>query len=178
MTLRGIARALKKNLVLNQKALAIILEHYRNLEGPALMTSHRKKMAMLPRDAEPLPNPVGTAPGVLAKSGKTAILSLPGVPGEMKAIFTDSVLPILKTSKALPPLEVYIQLTGIIESALAPVLARAQRKYPELYFKSHPRGRETGLRSFIQLHIYTTCTASREELRESLAYIVESLARN
>ena len=47
-----------------------------------------------------------------------------------------------------------IKIAGIIESALAPALDRARRKYPGLYFKSHPRGRESGIRPLILLHIY------------------------
>ena len=95
MTLKGVALALGKPLVLNRKALDTIKKHYRGMEGSLLLTTYRRKMATLPEGAEPLPNPVGTAPGVLAKLDGTTIISLPGVPAEMKAIFKQSVVQLL-----------------------------------------------------------------------------------
>ena len=53
------------------------------------------KQARVPRGAIVVPNPVGTAPGFIhVKDGKTAI-ALPGVPGEMKAMAEQTVLPYL-----------------------------------------------------------------------------------
>jgi len=53
------------------------------------------KQARAPRGSMVVPNPVGTAPGfILARDGKTAI-ALPGVPGEMKAMAEQTVLPYL-----------------------------------------------------------------------------------
>ena len=175
MTLKGVALALGKPLVLNRKALDTIKKHYRGMEGSLVLTAYRRKMATLPEGAEPLPNPVGTAPGVLAKSGGTTIISLPGVPAEMKAIFKQSVVPLLQRQRAGPPREAYVRLAGIIESALAPVLDRAQRKFPGLYFKSHPKGRETGVRFLIQLHVYSTDTRSEGRIGEAVSFIIKNL---
>jgi len=53
------------------------------------------KQARLPRGAEAVPNPVGTAPGfILSRRGKT-VIALPGVPAEMKAMAEQTVLPYL-----------------------------------------------------------------------------------
>ncbi|HEY5620546.1 MAG TPA: molybdopterin-binding protein [Candidatus Bathyarchaeia archaeon] len=175
MTLKGVALALGKPLVLNRKALDTIKKHYRGMEGSLVLTAYRRKMATLPVGAEPLPNPVGTAPGVLAKLDGTTIISLPGVPAEMKAIFKQSVVPLLQRQRAGPPREAYVRLAGIIESALAPVLDRAQRRFPGLYFKSHPKGKETGVRSLIQLHVYSTDTKSEGRIGEAVAFIIKNL---
>src|SRR2546425_4801087 len=156
MTLRGLASALRVPLVLNDTALGFIRRTYARLERAPSMTRFRRKMAMLPRGSTPLPNPVGTAPGVLDKVGPTTIISLPGVPSEMKGIFTESVVPLLQRSGAKAPSEARVKIVGVFESSLAPVLAQARRRFPKLYFKSHPRGRETGVRSLIELHLYTT----------------------
>src|SRR5207245_4403795 len=65
-----------------------------------------------------------------------------------------SIIPYLESFNTTRPKEVEIKITGIIESALAPILDQARKIYPKLYFKSHPRGRETGIRPLIQLHMY------------------------
>src|SRR5712691_8907784 len=127
MTLKGIALALNKRLVLDVEALAMVRARYNTLEASTGLTQFRKKMATLPEGAAPLPNPVGTAPGVTLKVGMTRLVSLPGVPSEMKAIFTGSIIPMLEDSNGEAPKEVSIGLVGIIESALAPALDRTRK---------------------------------------------------
>ncbi|HZY46220.1 MAG TPA: molybdopterin-binding protein [Candidatus Bathyarchaeia archaeon] len=178
ITLKGVALALRKRLVLNKTALAMVESRYRKLEAPTGLTSFRRKMATLPDGAQPLPNPVGTAPGVLVKAGATRLVSLPGVPSEMRAIFNSSIVPILKTSKKNQPGEVFIGLVGIIESALAPALNRTRKAFPGLYFKSHPRGREGGIRSLIQLHVYDVDSKSRSKIDNAIAFLLGELAKS
>ena len=178
MTLKGIAIALGRSLVLNPEAFAMIKARYSKLEGSTGLTRFRRKMASLPEGAEALSNPVGTAPGVMIKVGSMRLVSLPGVPSEMKAIFTASVIPMLRESKREPPEEVSIGLVGIIESALAPALDRTRKAFPGLYFKSHPRGREGGIRSLIQLHVYSVNASSRAKLDTAIAYLLRELSRS
>ena len=177
MTLKGIALALNKRLVINAEALAMVRARYNALEASTGLTQFRRKMATLPEGAEPLPNPVGTAPGVTIKVGMTRLVSLPGVPSEMRAIFTGSVISMLEDSNGDAPKEVSIGLVGIIESALAPALDRTRRAFPGLYFKSHPRGREGGIRSLIQLHVYSVDPASRTKLDNAIAYLLRELSK-
>ncbi len=178
MTLRGVALALGKRLALNPEALAMVKARYSMLQASTGLTRFRKKMATLPEGAEPLPNPVGTAPGVMIKVGKTRIVSLPGVPSEMKAIFNGSVTPMLRGSKTKAPNEVSMGLVGIIESALAPALDSTRRAFPRLYFKSHPRGREGGIRSLIQLHVYSVDPDSGAQLDKAIAYLLRELSKS
>jgi len=178
MTLNGIALALNKRLVLNPEAFAMVKARYNALEASTGLTRFRRKMATLPEGAEPLLNPIGTAPGVTIKVGMTRLVSLPGVPTEMKEIFTGSVIPILKDSNGEAPKEVSIGMVGIIESALAPALDRTRRVFPGLYFKSHPRGREGGIRSLIQLHVYSVDPESRAKLDKAIAYLLRELSKS
>jgi nicotinamide-nucleotide amidase len=178
MTLKGVAVALGKRLVLNVEAFAMVRARYDVLDAPTGLTRFRRKMASLPEDAQPLPNPIGTAPGVMIKVGETRLVSLPGVPSEMKAIFNGSIIPLLRESKAKAPEEVSIGLVGIIESALAPALDRTRKTFPGLYFKSHPRGREGGIRSLIQLHVYSVDPASRAKIDNALAYLLRELSKS
>ncbi len=177
MTLKGIAQALRKRLVLNKQALDAIRRHYEEVEGPLKLTGPRRKMATLPQGAKSVPNPVGTAPGVIIKSGGTMIFSLPGVPPEMKAIFKQSIAPMLKEFRFSPTRETYMLVAGIIESALAPVLSKAQRKFPGLYFKSHPRGQETGGSPVILLHVYSIDPASTDKISDATVHVVSALSK-
>ncbi len=177
MTLAGIARAVDKPMRLNKEALELVRDHYRRLESRPKLTKYRTKMATLPQGSVPLPNPVGTAPGVKMQQSSTTLFSLPGVPSEMKAIFRASIIPYLESFKTTRPKEVEIKITGIIESALAPILDQARKIYPKLYFKSHPRGRETGIRPLIQLHIYNIEPKGEEGISRAAAYIMQQLAR-
>ena len=178
MTLRGVALALDKRLVLNPAAFAMVKARYSALEASTGLTRFRRKMATLPEGAQPLPNPVGTAPGVTINVGTTRLVSLPGVPSEMRAIFTGSVIPMLRASKGQAPEQVSIGLVGIIESALAPALDRTRKAFPGLYFKSHPRGREGGIRSLIQLHVYSVDPDSQAKLDNAIAYLLRELSKS
>ena len=178
MTLAGISRALNKPLRLNKEALQLVKDHYRRLESKPKLTEYRTKMATLPQGSVSLPNPVGTAPGVKMQESGTTIFSLPGVPSEMKAIFRASLIPYMESFHAMRPREIEVRITGIIESALAPILDQARKFYPKLYFKSHPRGRETGIRPLILLHIYTVESGGAARISDAAAYVMMQLARN
>jgi len=177
MTMAGIARALNRPLRVNREALRLIKDHYGKLDSRPSLTKYRTKMASLPQGAEPVLNPVGTAPGVKIQSSKTTIFSLPGVPSEMKEIFQGSILPFLKLSGHVRHTEMEIKIAGIIESALAPVLDLARRKYAGLYFKSHPRGRETGIRPLILLHIYNVRPDSARDVEAAAREILQQLSK-
>ena len=129
--------------------------------------------------AKPLPNPVGTAPGVLMKSDKKTIISLPGVPSEMKAIFEGSVLPILKkTTGNLTFFETSINVTGVVESEMAPVIDRVMHDNPYVYIKSHPKGAERIHR--IEFHLSTTADSSnvaRNRVSKALAQLCEIIEK-
>ncbi len=60
------------------------------------MAERNRVQALFPRGAEPLPNPIGTAPGIWMTIGRAAIAALPGVPSEMKRMFHDEVVPRLR----------------------------------------------------------------------------------
>ena len=175
MTLKGLSIAIGKPLMLNYEALDAVMTKYNQIGSPTSLTHHRKKMALLPKGAKPLPNPLGTAPGVLVKAEDTTLISFPGVPQEMKAIFKASVIPILKRPDAPAPHEAYVMIVGIFESALAPFLEQARKKFSTLYLKSHPIGRETGIRSLIKLHVYTIGKGNDRTVIDAIAFLLGRL---
>lgn len=61
------------------------------------MPANNRKQAELPRGSLPLDNPNGTAPGFVAfgRNGKF-VACMPGVPGEMRPMLTDRLVPFLR----------------------------------------------------------------------------------
>ena len=142
MTLEGVAKAVGRRLTLNRKALDMIRDFYSKRGLP--ITDDRKKMAMLPEGAEPIPNPVGAAPGSLLRVEDKLIVSLPGVPAEMEEMFKAYVEPILREiAPERHIVECSLIVQGVPESSLAPALKKAAKKYSGVYLKSHPKGHET-----------------------------------
>ncbi len=177
-TLESIARALKMPLELNEKALAIIKNKYHRYEKTVMkkieLTPARLKMATLPRGAVPLLNPVGTAPGVLLEFNSSKIVALPGVPREMKTIFDESVVPMIKNS--VGNLFVYgrsLKITGIIESEIAPLIDVTMHDNPQIYIKSHPKAPEPI--PLIELY-FTTTSKSREEAKKLVEEAIKRIS--
>lgn len=86
------------------------------------MTPSNRKQALIPQGAEVLPNPAGTAPGMIwqPRSG-LVILTFPGVPMEMQRMWQETAVPYLK-SLGFGKEIIYSQILkfwGIAESALA-----------------------------------------------------------
>ncbi len=117
ITKNSVASFLKRRLVLNDKVLTKVKEHFKkkDAEMPQVNTSQ----ALIPQGTILLDNPVGTAPGLLFEEEENIIILLPGVPTEMKEIFTTAVQPYLaKQSAGKIILTKTINTTGISESAL------------------------------------------------------------
>jgi molybdenum cofactor synthesis domain-containing protein len=162
MTLAGVARALGVELEVNPEALEMIRSKYASMSLE--ITPARKKMAYLPKGGVAIANPVGTAPACLIEFCGSKIVSLPGVPSEMQAIFTNSIAPILaKASGGRAFREASIILKEIPESALAPILDEVRKRNVGAYFKSHPKMSE-GI-PIIEVHISAT-DASGEKAEE------------
>lgn len=141
MTLQGVARAFGLKLVLNPEAKKMVDKFYSSRGLP--LTEERLKMAYLPEGSKPIPNPIGAAPGCLLEVGDTLVVSLPGVPSEMKSMFEQYVEPVIR--KIAPPLytvECSLIIKGVPESGIAPYLKTIAKKNPTAYIKSHPKGHE------------------------------------
>jgi molybdenum cofactor synthesis domain-containing protein len=178
-TSEALAKALNRRWVLNEDAYKEVKEKFVSV-GMEL-TEERLKMAKMPEGAVSLRNSAGVAPGILVRYDNKLVVALPGVPREMMAIFEDELEGILRE---IAPHKYYVEETvkimGVPESTLAPYIDKLVKKYPTMYFKSHPKGRETGL-SIIELHI-STYTQDREktmrETRRILDELRDIVARN
>jgi len=184
-TLEGIAKALNRKLEVNEKALKMVREKYENYlkEGKiekVELTTQRVKMAKLPEGAEPLPNPVGTAPGVMMRVEETFLMALPGVPSEMEAIFEEFVAPLLKKEAGGAMFfETSMYADGIMESTLAPLIDQTMHDNPYVYIKSHPKGEEK--KPHIEIHFSTKAKDSKtakSRLGKAIVQLSELVQKN
>lgn len=96
LTARSAARAVHRQLVLNDTALQMVRQWFSDRNRT--MEPNNERQALLPQDAVPLFNPLGTAPGFYLRHEGCELFFLPGVPREMAAILRESVLPMLRRS--------------------------------------------------------------------------------
>ena len=119
ITKKAIADYVGSALVMDE-ALSQKIEAYFMRIGIPFLEAHREQ-CLMPEKAQSLTNEMVTAPGMLFKKGKRHILSMPGVPHEMKWIFHNSFAPLLDTLRETP-LKIYhktIKTVGRGESRIA-----------------------------------------------------------
>jgi nicotinamide-nucleotide amidase len=161
MTLKGIAEGLGVEMKVNPEALAIVERQYKNfylrgiVDSPDI-TDARKKMAIFPEGAEPLDNKAGGAPGVLLDTGETTIVSLPGVPSELKWIFTNSFHEILIKRARGHYTERIINLSVRDESMLAPLIDEANKLEDDVYIKSMVKSMDDTTSGF-NIRLWISC---------------------
>jgi nicotinamide-nucleotide amidase len=91
LTAEAAAKAVGTALELNPSALQSVENFFKARQRK--MNAASRKQAFLPAGAECLQNAHGTAPGFRLKIGKCLFFFLPGVPGEMRRMVSDIVLP-------------------------------------------------------------------------------------
>ena len=94
MTREAVAKATERDLVLDDKLLGQIRAMFSKWGNP--MSENNVRQAYIPRNATPIENPVGTAPCFIVEADGKYVISLPGVPREMKFLMESRVLPFLR----------------------------------------------------------------------------------
>lgn len=96
LTIATIADHFKAPLRERPEIIADIEAKYRQRDR--VMNPSNRKQALIPEGADILPNPVGTAPGILWQPiDNLSILTFPGVPAEMRSMWTQTGVPYLKS---------------------------------------------------------------------------------
>jgi competence/damage-inducible protein CinA-like protein len=175
LTAQAAAKAAGVDLVLNLHALESMERFFKARQR--VMPGSNKKQAMMPSGAEPVFNPLGTAPGFILKIDGCLFFFMPGVPAEMHGMLSDAVLPRLEKMQG-PRTEFNMLKTistfGLGESAAAEKVAGVcdmfpeitlgfRAKFPEIQIKLYGRGinKET-----LGRHISTAAGAVFDSLRD------------
>lgn len=128
ITRKIFARVLKRRLILDDVILEKLKARFakRNMPMPEI----NSRQALVIERAEVLPNPNGTAPGMLIEEGKCTIAMLPGPPREMKPMFDTAVAPVLKRRAGdVLILRRKLNIFGLGESAVDELAAPMYTKY-------------------------------------------------
>lgn len=171
------------HLEINPRAEAHIRTLFESRGLP--FTEINRGQAAIPSRCEYLHNAAGTAPGMWFTVGEKAVISMAGVPSEMKYLMEHEVLPRIRERFETPPLaHRYIKTIGIGESFLAEKIAQWEDRLPahirlaylpstaevKLRLTAFGEGREAELEQkirevlpLIQRYVYATEDISLEE---------------
>jgi len=119
MTRDGVSAATNRGLTFHQHLLDQIAVRFSGFR--VQMTENNRRQAYVPDDAIIIENPVGTAPSFIVEVGDKCVISLPGVPREMKFLFTERVIPYFRERYGLSGEIIkarVLKAAGIGESAL------------------------------------------------------------
>ncbi len=162
------------SLTLDTKALENVEEIFSRRNLPLLETN--KQQAMLPDGCIPLYNSCGTAPGMWFNREGKVVVSMPGVPFEMKAMMELDVIPRLRNSFTLPVIYHHtLQTAGMGESFVARKIEAVEDALPShisLAYLPHLGG--------VRLRLSargTDETTLKKEVKEYAAQIMEILGK-
>ena len=131
LSAQAAAAAAGVELVLNPDALQSLENFFKARQRT--MNPASRKQALLPEGSECLANPIGTASGFRITIGKCLFFFLPGVPGEMRRMLSDAVLPRLSD---LPGARrnfyrvKTLSTFGLTESVVFEQLAELEHRFP------------------------------------------------
>ncbi|MBM7118533.1 CinA family nicotinamide mononucleotide deamidase-related protein [Archangium primigenium] len=103
------------------------------------LTPNVARMALVPRGAEVVPNPVGAAPLFIVRLGDCQLFFLPGVPREYRALVDGEVLPRVRAELERRPGRVWrafrlLRTVGLPESVLDARVAPLAVAHPRVVF--------------------------------------------
>jgi nicotinamide-nucleotide amidase len=127
LTTECVADLLGVPLVRNAESLEAIRARMHRFGRP--MAASNAKQSDFPAGATILPNACGTAPGFSLRIGQALAFFLPGVPSEMKAMFSESVAPVLEPIDRPRQFQVRLGTYGMAESEVNDRLAGIEAEH-------------------------------------------------
>jgi nicotinamide-nucleotide amidase len=129
ITKKVLASYFKSDFYFNEEAFQNIESLFKS-RGFKVSEINRKQ-AELPSKSIAIPNRYGTAYGMWFEDNGRILVSMPGVPFEMKAIMEDEIVPRLQNRFKTPNYyHKTIMTTGIGESMLAEIIEKEERSLP------------------------------------------------
>ncbi len=128
LTAAAAAQAAKVPLVRDESTLLAIRRRVESRGGA--MNPSNEKQADVPAGAEILPNSRGTAPGFGLTIGNATAYFMPGVPKEMKPMFSEQVLPRIRPAASNNAHQIVLHVYGMRESAIGEALTGVEAQHP------------------------------------------------
>jgi nicotinamide-nucleotide amidase len=173
------ARALGRRLILDESILAELREKFRAFGH--VMPERNSRQAMVIDEAEVLPNPKGSAPGLFIDHDGVAIVLLPGPPREMKPMFENHVLPKLAArAGSIKVIRRMLRVAGLGESALdekiAPIYTQYENPQTTILFNQTEIEIHLTARGRTEAEANTLLDRLSEQLEECLGNSIFSFA--
>lgn len=122
------ARAVGRQLQFRQDLLDQLRERFRSFGYE--MPERNRRQAYVIEGAAVLPNPNGSAPGMLYQEDGKVLSVLPGPPRESRPMFVDHVLPVLRASaEGISVRRKRIMVSGLGESKLDELISPIYKEY-------------------------------------------------
>jgi nicotinamide-nucleotide amidase len=128
LTTEAVAQALAVPLVRDQTSLDRMRGFFAS--RGRTMSATNEKQADFPEGADVLVNDVGTAPGFAVTFGPCRLFVMPGVPREMKHLFSDRIVPRIADLAVRKSHQIHLRTFGLAESQLGELLAGVEQQHP------------------------------------------------
>lgn len=125
-----LAKIFNSSMVFHEPSYNHIVEIFGLRNYP--ITEVNRNQALIPENCIPLPNTYGTAPGMWFEKDNKIVVSLPGVPFEMKTLVVDEVIPrLVKHFKLNAIYHFTVMTTAVGESVLAEMISSWEDNLPK-----------------------------------------------
>ncbi|MFI3053497.1 competence/damage-inducible protein A [Streptococcus sp. 2018WUSS102] len=169
LTKQTLATFLGRKLVFDEKAMAKLDRFFASRPG-RVRTPNNERQAQIVEGSQALPNPAGLAVGGMIEQDGVTYIVLPGPPSELKAMFSESLLPLLSQSQQQLYSRV-LRFFGIGESQLVTVLADLIDKQTDPTLAPYAKVGEVTLR-------LSTKATSQEEANLRLNQLEEEILQH
>lgn len=130
ITKKTLAQYFNTDLVLNEEILEMLKAYFKKRGRPLLQST--AELAYMPANCKVIFNKKGTAAGMWWNYENTIIVSMPGVPYEMKAMMEERILPRFQKLFKLPAIvHKTIMVAGVGESIVAEKIKTIEENLPE-----------------------------------------------
>ena len=105
-----------------------------------------KNQAISPSNGKLIPNSIGSARGYQFRFNEIEIISLPGVPSEMKQMMKQTIIPLISNRIAVPKITKIIRTIGISESSISQKIKSITENYKNCKIGYYPSTKGVDLR--------------------------------
>ncbi|MEE8348423.1 MAG: competence/damage-inducible protein A [Acidobacteriota bacterium] len=130
MTREVVSEALGRDLELDSVLVSGLKARFHR--AGLQLTENNFRQAMVPKGAEPIENPNGSAPGLFLKEGKALLFLLPGPPRELEPMMDQVIASIRKHKQVHPTFKRLLKVASQSESVVDAMVGPIYQSYPQI----------------------------------------------